>query len=606
MKKGFCIAVSLMIVFWSTSAYSVDAGSESVFSLGLGARALGFGGGFVSLSDDASAIFYNPAGLPHLEYQEFSATHVTLFEGSLYDAAAWGSPIIGIGGFGAGFMRLGTRDIIKRTNYVNTGSFSYSTWQFLLGYGRTFGSNISVGASLKILNQSLDNFSDYGIGMDFGMKARLYKNLNLGITARNLIPPELSLDSSADKIPLAIAGGLGISHLLISKKIEITASVEGEKFKDRDMKLHTGLELTFNKSFSLRGGYDRDNFSFGTGLVLGRLKVDYAYKIMDYIEDSHRFTLSLLIGASVTDQRERRRQEEQQRGTILLADERQRQFTLYKTKADTFYNQLRLDSALVYYQRALVFDESNVNIKGTIAAIENIQRIKADEERKIQTAQSELEQSVRTYNEQANIFYSRKYYRASLDLLSLVFDIDPKNAEAHTLKKMIDSAVASEIMISRDSARIAENQGRVIEAIEAYNRILDLSPDDSAAKMGKLRVSSGLDIAQQLRLGIDLFNQNKLNEARRQFENVLRIDPQQPVAIEYLGKLKASPVLPSTLEDIQKDKDIWPFYLEGLRRMRNKEYQMAIDSWQKVLEKYPNNSNTLDNIKQARLRLESQ
>ena len=46
--------------------------------------------------------------------------------------------------------------------------------------------------------------------------------------------------------------------------------------------------------------------------------------------------------------------------------------------------------------------------------------------------------------------------------------------------------------------------------------------------------------------------------------------------------------------------------LDGLRYMRNKEYQKAIDAWQKVLEKYPNNSNTLNNIEQARLRLGAQ
>ena len=36
------------------------------------------------------------------------------------------------------------------------------------------------------------------------------------------------------------------------------------------------------------------------------------------------------------------------------------------------------------------------------------------------------------------------------------------------------------------------------------------------------------------------------------------------------------------------------------------EYQKAIDAWQKVLDKYPNNSNTLNNIEQARLRLGAQ
>ena len=40
--------------------------------------------------------------------------------------------------------------------------------------------------------------------------------------------------------------------------------------------------------------------------------------------------------------------------------------------------------------------------------------------------------------------------------------------------------------------------------------------------------------------------------------------------------------------------------------MRNKEYNKAINAWNKVLEKYPNNVNTLNNIEQAKLRLKSE
>ena len=40
--------------------------------------------------------------------------------------------------------------------------------------------------------------------------------------------------------------------------------------------------------------------------------------------------------------------------------------------------------------------------------------------------------------------------------------------------------------------------------------------------------------------------------------------------------------------------------------MRDRDYQKAIDAWQKVLEAYPNNTSTLNNIEQARLRLQSE
>ena len=40
--------------------------------------------------------------------------------------------------------------------------------------------------------------------------------------------------------------------------------------------------------------------------------------------------------------------------------------------------------------------------------------------------------------------------------------------------------------------------------------------------------------------------------------------------------------------------------------MRDQQFQKAIDVWQKVLETYPNQLNTLNNIEQARLRLKAE
>ena len=62
----------------------------------------------------------------------------------------------------------------------------------------------------------------------------------------------------------------------------------------------------------------------------------------------------------------------------------------------------------------------------------------------------------------------------------------------------------------------------------------------------------------------------------------------------------------TTLEELQADANVWPLYLEGLKQMRNKQYQKAIDVWEKVLAAYPNSSDTKNNISQARLRLEAE
>ena len=291
---------------------------------------------------------------------------------------------------------------------------------------------------------------------------------------------------------------------------------------------------------------------------------------------------------------------------MMLKGERERQFQFFKAKADTFYQRLELDSALSYYQRALAFDEANQGILGTIGAIQNVQRIQDQEMRRLQDARKDQQQFVSTYYEQARLFYAKKYYPAALDLINLVLDIDPSHERALSLKAEIEVATATEIAASRSGAVLAEKEGHVVNAIEAYNRILELSPEDAEARAGKQRLIDRLDVTQQLKLGIDLYNARKLDEARRQFEAVLKLNPREPVALDYMNKLGVVAPVPSTLEEMQKDKEIWPLYLEGLRDMRNKDYQKAIDAWERVLKAYPNNASTIENIRQARLRLQSQ
>jgi len=96
-----------------------------------------------------------------------------------------------------------------------------------------------------------------------------------------------------------------------------------------------------------------------------------------------------------------------------------------------------------------------------------------------------------------------------------------------------------------------------------------------------------------------------INSMKR-FQAVLDVDPDDPVALEYMEKLTPAADEVSTLEDLQKNKTIWQFYLDGLRFMRNKEYEKAIEAWQKVLKAYPDNLDTRNNLEQARLRLKSE
>lgn len=583
-----------------------DAGQESLFITGTGARALGMGGAFTSVADDASAVFYNPAGLGLIANQEFTLMHATFFEGTQYNYAGWVYPTLKSGGFGIGLMRVGTDDITRRNNYVDIGNFGFSNLQLLLSYGNRIHENISLGTNFKIVYQSIDHYSDYGLALDFGIKAKLTKHLSTGFIARDIIPAEIKLISTKESFPTSIAGGLSYENNFENEMIDFTAAFEIEKSENRSLKVHTGSELTFSNRYSLRAGYDRDNLSFGLGYIYNNLLIDYTYKVLDYIEDSHRFSLSFLIGPTVKQRKQSQIEKQESIGSKLIIDEKAKSFELYKAKADGFFYQLQFDSALSYYNRALAFDDDNQEVKNIIYMIEHT--VKSEKLSELENIQKEYETStiVNNYILQARNFISKKNYLAALDMLGLVFEVDLDNSEAIKLKQQVDNTIESEIQNNLDMAKNAVEKGKLIAAIEAYTRILQLDPNNVAARNGRDAIGAKLNLSQQLNKGIDQYNRAKYKDASRTFRAVLSVYPSEPIALEYLRRMQPTDGEPTTLQDIQNDQDIWKLYLDGLRFMRDQEYQNAINSWEKVLKKYPLNKETRDNIEQAKLRLNAE
>jgi len=597
-----CFVVVLLMLVCATVASAADAGRETPFALGAGARPLGMGGSFVSLTNDAMALYYNPSGLAALEYQEFAAMHTALFEGSLYDVITWVYPISDHHGLGIGLMRLGTDDIIRRVNYVDQGTFDYSYSQAMLSYGRSLGDRFSIGTSLKIVRQSLSGHSDFGIGLDLGFTGKIYRHLSLGVAARDILAPELQLLTSTERTPISVIGGLSLSDLAVSEYVQLTAAIDLEKTQDRGIKIRTGAEMIFHDAFALRLGYDRDNASLGAGLKYRRLNIDYAYKLVDYVSDIHHFSISFLLGKSV---------QEQIRLRELAAlppepTEEEKQFAALMEQGNLYLHRFYLDSAAYYFSEALKYQPDNQEIVGSIAAIEEARRRQREQETLLFEAQEELNQTLGGFLAQADQLYAQRHYLASLDLLELIFDIDADNFRAQQLQRQIRQSMSDEVATNFENARQAWEAGRLVEAIEAYNRILEIDPGNEGAGQSKQQVLATMGLPEKIRLGIEMFEKGRYEAAKTRFRAILDVNPNEATALDYLNRIREAQTRTATLEDIQKDADIWSQYLDGLRFMRNKEYQRAIDAWQKVLEKYPNNPNTLNNIEQARLRMGAQ
>ena len=71
---------SLLFVFCTFSLNFAQTSGLSFLKIGVGGRATGMAEAFTAVTDDASATYWNPAGLMHASRNQLSLTHNEWFE----------------------------------------------------------------------------------------------------------------------------------------------------------------------------------------------------------------------------------------------------------------------------------------------------------------------------------------------------------------------------------------------------------------------------------------------------------------------------------------------------------------------------------------------
>ena len=193
---GATAALALPVAAQSTKTPKY---SNEFLNLGVGARALGMGKVQVSLADDATAGYWNPAGLAN-QTRKYDGVlmHSELFSGVVKnDYAAFSMPLDDKSAIGVSVLRLGvdniadTRNIINEYGYIDYSKieyFSVADYALLLSYARKVSrvEGLSVGANGKIIYRNIGKFArGYGFGIDAGVQYN-HKGWNLGLMARDI------------------------------------------------------------------------------------------------------------------------------------------------------------------------------------------------------------------------------------------------------------------------------------------------------------------------------------------------------------------------------------------------------------------------------------
>ena len=292
MKK--ILTIISIIVCLSIGLYASNAGDW--LEIAPNARALGMGGAQIAGTNSAYAPFWNPASRSHMteigstfasmpgevSYQYFGAMHSFAF-----------------GRIGLGYLRVGL-DGLQSTDLsadlrpiVNGSDFSVANSAILVSYSGSLSSVLEVGATAKIINNSIASATASGFALDLGVQYLVLKNVQLGAVVYNALSPVISWSTGAEEAyPMKVKVGI---HSLLSD--DLVFSFDADIIGYQNTGIHAGAEYWLNQLCALRAGYDKNALSIGVGIVYQGFRFDYAYTMAstDYLDATSRFSLGYVF-----------------------------------------------------------------------------------------------------------------------------------------------------------------------------------------------------------------------------------------------------------------------------------------------------------------------
>lgn len=320
-RLGFVLVALFVGLQLPTSALAADKFAAEFLKIGVGARAQGMGGAFVSLANDASAAYWNPAGLVQLDHREAMAMHASQFGGTL--AHNFGSVVIPMDS-GESRSAIGITavllsvDGIRVTKDAKVGedidgnpeideslirSESAYDLALMLTYSKSLSDRLSAGVNLKLVRQSLvSDASSFGIGADLGFLYRPKANFALGIRLADLTTTQLYWDSGRrETVAPTIAVGAHTTRFLNALRGTLTLGVnadfafesqEADQFSSGSLSGNflPGLEYWYENAVALRLGSDGGDLTAGGGVRYRQFGVDYAFFDHSDLDATHRIS----------------------------------------------------------------------------------------------------------------------------------------------------------------------------------------------------------------------------------------------------------------------------------------------------------------------------
>ncbi len=285
------------------------------------------------------SILFNPAGLGLLTYSSFSGSHNQYISGITqeYLSAAYRFKF---GTIGLAYSTLSSGDITAYDkNDMMVGTTNSSHRFVTLSYAQSFphfredigkldpmvitpgwtkvevvqdyrpkAYRLSIGGSVKYIDERLDNLSSSVYTFDLGVLFVLPHHVQVGVSALN-ISGEQNFYSDAASLPSTFRAGIAKDFHTLKDIMVFTVISDAVKESDYDYYHSVGIDMDILKLFQLRMGYKTkkdigSKVSGGIGMNLDRftekgsfikgVRIDYAYVGYGDLGATHRFGLQFI------------------------------------------------------------------------------------------------------------------------------------------------------------------------------------------------------------------------------------------------------------------------------------------------------------------------
>lgn len=293
MRNGFSRRLFLTFLL-DVSAFTSLAAQSVLASLPGSTRSAGMGGAGVALIGDAGSLFSNPAAIAAIRHLVIEGSFEPYVSGTTFST---GAVAVRAGrlawGFGAQVFDYGSEPVVVPDSStggrrgIPTGA-TFTASDVLATSGVVYRRGLlAAGVAVKYARQQIAGWSADAWGGDVGVALAVFDIFALGVSVQNL-GGDFGPSAQDARLPRQTRAGFTMNYVDPQGTYRLLTTIEGQWPVDGPARLASGIEtgvVTGGVGLVGRIGYvtrsptsAASRWSFGGGVELRRLHLDYAYQ----------------------------------------------------------------------------------------------------------------------------------------------------------------------------------------------------------------------------------------------------------------------------------------------------------------------------------------